>query len=709
MGTILILIASSFAFGSAAPYIEGMKLPCYALQKDLNLVLFVGMGFASGTDQGMLRCSLGPGHMFWSKTGPSNPEAFVYAINQVNSRLDLLPNITLGFIIIDNCYQDLAGLASSLYLVPDPDDPNYFPDDEFITCEAGYRRFRNVVGTVGPGSSKVAVMTAGLFSLFNIPMLLTTATSDDLSDKSRFPYSLRLVPPDKFQADAMTDLLLHFNWTYVSLLYEEGSYGENGAKQIQKKAKEKGICLAFTYMFPNDIKKTHIIEAVDGMIIHRKARIIITFMTDYIYEIAHELSNRGEVGYFVWMGSDSFSWNGKDYINIFDGAFAVRFPLKSESPEFMNYYNSLTPQTSYNPWLRRIWESEHNCEWGTLGNMSCDPLKNMSLDMRIPSKNVRVRNIDGVSVFAEALHSLIEKRCPAAFEDKSLLRSCVKGALLLGELLNTSTEGFLGPIRFDDKGDFLGSFEFVQFQWTPNNVKRVVGAVWNRLAGTLNVSMERLRWFSYLDDANISNTLPESVCSRPCGTKEYYIQKELPCCWDCRRCRDNEILIGNKTGCKVCELLTWPDDESATTCSPIEPTVLQWNQPLTLTLGTLAAIGIIFCLTTSLIFIWNKSAKIVKASSYQLMALILMGILVAFVTAIILLLRPSLISCFLSRFGFNMAVSLIYGPLVVKTSRIYRIFTAGKQGSKRPVMVSNRSQGIIVVVLLLLQVGYSKF
>ncbi len=36
------------------------------------------------------------------------------------------------------------------------------------------------------------------------------------------------------QADAMTDFLLQFNWTYVSLIFSEGPYGENGAKQVRK-------------------------------------------------------------------------------------------------------------------------------------------------------------------------------------------------------------------------------------------------------------------------------------------------------------------------------------------------------------------------------------------------------------------------------------------------------------------------------------------
>ena len=54
---------------------------------------------------------------------------------------------------------------------------------------------------------------------------------------------MRLVPPDKFQAQAMMEIVEHYNWTYISLLYSEGSYGENGAKMIEAEAKKRGICI----------------------------------------------------------------------------------------------------------------------------------------------------------------------------------------------------------------------------------------------------------------------------------------------------------------------------------------------------------------------------------------------------------------------------------------------------------------------------------
>ena len=51
------------------------------------------------------------------------------------------------------------------------------------------------------------------------------STSTVLSNRDRYPYFLRTIPSDVNQAQAMVELVKLFNWTYVSVIYEESSYG----------------------------------------------------------------------------------------------------------------------------------------------------------------------------------------------------------------------------------------------------------------------------------------------------------------------------------------------------------------------------------------------------------------------------------------------------------------------------------------------------
>ena len=84
-------------------------------------------------------------------------------------------------------------------------------DGVVTSCGDGHRKSLDVVGVVGPGSSSEAVMVAGLFSVLQLPLLATMATNDELSDKSRYEYFTRLVPPDKFQVGPVLDRVIRFD------------------------------------------------------------------------------------------------------------------------------------------------------------------------------------------------------------------------------------------------------------------------------------------------------------------------------------------------------------------------------------------------------------------------------------------------------------------------------------------------------------------
>ena len=61
---------------------------------------------------------------------------------------------------------------------------------------------------------------------FQIPQISYASTSTELSDKTRFEYFSRVVPPDNFQAQAMVEIVKAMGWKYVSTLAVEGGYGE---------------------------------------------------------------------------------------------------------------------------------------------------------------------------------------------------------------------------------------------------------------------------------------------------------------------------------------------------------------------------------------------------------------------------------------------------------------------------------------------------
>ncbi len=73
-----------------------------------------------------------------------------------------------------------------------------------------------------------------------IPQISYASTSVDLSDKTRFEYFSRVVPPDNYQAQAMADTARALGWTFVNTLADAGTYGEKGIQAFVDATKNSG-------------------------------------------------------------------------------------------------------------------------------------------------------------------------------------------------------------------------------------------------------------------------------------------------------------------------------------------------------------------------------------------------------------------------------------------------------------------------------------
>ena len=96
-----------------------------------------------------------------------------FAIDEINRNSNLLPNVTLGYSLYDNCANLGIGFSAALALVSDQE--NQFILDE--TCEGT----PPVIGIVGGSSSTRAVAISNVLGLFSVPMV------------SYLPYHLRII------------------------------------------------------------------------------------------------------------------------------------------------------------------------------------------------------------------------------------------------------------------------------------------------------------------------------------------------------------------------------------------------------------------------------------------------------------------------------------------------------------------------------------
>lgn len=116
--------------------------------------------------------------------------------------------------------------------------------------------------------------------LFQIPQISYASTSTELSDKSRFEYFSRVVPPDNFQAQAMVEIAKVMGWTYVSTVAAQGEYGEKGIASFIALAKKEGICVAINLKINRNSQRDDFDQIVDQLSSKPKARAVVLFVDE---------------------------------------------------------------------------------------------------------------------------------------------------------------------------------------------------------------------------------------------------------------------------------------------------------------------------------------------------------------------------------------------------------------------------------------------
>ncbi|KAL4226636.1 Metabotropic glutamate receptor 8 [Mactra antiquata] len=143
-----------------------------------------------------------------------------------------------------------------------------------------------------------------------IPQISYASTSIDLSDKSRFEYFSRVVPPDSFQASAMVEIAALFRWNYVSTLADDGNYGEKGVSAFEEKAKDYGICVAQSLKISRLATDKEFDKIVNDLLSMNKAKAVIMFVNeDNCRNLLATLRRLNRTTELTFLASDS--WGAK--------------------------------------------------------------------------------------------------------------------------------------------------------------------------------------------------------------------------------------------------------------------------------------------------------------------------------------------------------------------------------------------------------------
>ena len=608
-------------------------------------------------------------------------EAMRYAIKKINDDPSKLFNITLGFRIVDTC--------SSI---------SKLRDDIATMILTG----RNV-GIVGPATSDEAVLAAPAFGIFHRLLISYSATNIDLQDRSKYFNFYRTIPSDDIQSLALRDILKQFNWTYISTVNSYGDYGQGGMNHLIELTTSSGICIATRNTLPKIPNASDYDHVIRNLNKDPNAKTVVLFTTaEDTRKIL--IAARSSSVNFTWISSSAWAADLDTVRGIEQdakGAILLNY-VGINNAAFYHSFRSLTYKVNNYPWFKEFWESTFNCSLSGVADKKHCYGNESILHGNFYGKYAAAQAvIDAVNAYAYALRCTIAHFCPMDGINKTQCAYGLKlSRLIQGMAYFIRTRPRRCPdifkrVNFDENGTLHRDIEILNYDG--QTYRSVAVWKWNGTTKTSKLDLKHARIVWRGNKINI----PLSICSLPCKIGERMIRNKLKaCCFTCHPCQVDEILLNNT--CYKCNKYQLPDSYKAT-CIDLDKMEVKITNYLSVIVLAESVIGFAVNSFVLYLFIKHKDSKIVKSSSRELSYFMLAGLYLCFVSPCIFLLYPTVVRCGLRRFIFGLSLTACYTPLMLKTSRIYRIFRAARVMVSMPYLVSPKSQILICFGLLALQ------
>ncbi|XP_070684691.1 extracellular calcium-sensing receptor-like [Pempheris klunzingeri] len=640
--------------------------------------------------------------------------AMMFALEEINHSTTLLPGVKLGYHIRDSCALHPWAMQAALSMVGGDSTSCYSaaPPD-YSTGYRGEIRQRkggqSVPLIIGGASSIAAKILCRILGPLSVPLVSYTSSCPCLSDRRQFPNFFRTIPSDIYQARAIAQIAIQFNWTWIGAVVANNDYGHVAVKVFQEETRGKGVCLAFVETLQrqnivNDARRSALtIQASTARVI-----LIFSWYTD-VRELFLQLA-KINVTDRQFLASEAWSTSGNLLQNLVtskvaSGVLGVAI-RSSPIPGFESYLRSLHPSNHPDDgFLREFWEKEFGCTPGATplsSYASSSPvranrlLQKVSLPPCNGTESLRgVQNLFtdtsqlrvtynvylAVYAAAHALHSLLscpDKESPPGNNSSTCsFPKHIKHIELLQHLNDLNFTTPQGERLYFEGADIPAKYDLVNWQSTPEGPLKLV--LVGRVDGfDLRLNETAIQW------STGSNQVPMSVCSESCppGTRKAERKGEPLCCFDCIPCADGEI--SNKTGslhCELCPSEFWSNDEQ-TACVPRQLDFLSFNETLGITLTTVAVSGAAVTTVVFVVFLCYRQTPMVRANNSELSFLLLLSLKLCFLCSLVFIGRPAVWSCRFQQAAFGISFVLCVSCLQVKTIVVLAAFRSARPGAE---------------------------
>ncbi|XP_066565572.1 extracellular calcium-sensing receptor-like [Amia ocellicauda] len=633
----------------------------------------------------------------------------IFAVEEINNSTELLPGISLGYKIYDDCDAIPVAVRAAMALM------NGYEETLSDTACTKPAAVQAVIG--GSGSSNAMAISIAVGS-FHIPVISHVATCACLSNRMRFPSFFRTIPSDYYQSRALAQLVKHFGWTWVGAVRSDNDYGNYGIATFVEAAQELGICIEYLEAISETYPIENLLKSVD-VIKRSTAKVVVAFlargeMTVLLTELfLHNVTGLQWIGSEAWITERNFATTEGYKILTGSMGFAI---INKNINELKEFFMNLQPsQVQGNALMNKYWETALNCSLSKLDNTtgikSCTgsetlrELKNRNADI----SRMRIYNNVYKSVYAVAysLHNLLKcEKGQGPFENHSCAETISIKPWQVFKYLKTVnfTTNTGEMVSFDQNGDPVARYELVN--WQPVNESSIQFTIVGYYDASLPAGHQFVMNHINIVWAGSQHEIPRSVCSESClpGTRKA-VQKGKPvCCYDCIQCAAGEISnTTDSNDCIQCPEEYW-SNEKRDKCVLKIIEFLNYEEIMGILLSIVSLAGA--CLTTmiALIFYKFKDTPVVRANNSELSFLLLFSLTLCFLCSLTFIGQPSEWSCMLRHTAFGITFVLCISCVLGKTIVVIMAFRATMPGNNIMKWFGPTQQRLSVLAFTLIQV-----
>ncbi|XP_031716517.1 extracellular calcium-sensing receptor-like [Anarrhichthys ocellatus] len=635
-------------------------------------------------------------------------QVMIFATEEINNDPAFLPNISLGYRILNSCASPTNTLRAALTLASGPEERELNapcpPAISALIAESGSSQSLAVAGTLGP---------------FQVPIVSYFSTCACLSDRAKYPTFFRTIPSDYFQAKALAALVERFGWQWIGAIQSDNDYGRGGIQAFTEEVKKLGVCIAFVGTILRTYTMDKILDVVE-MIKQSAVKVILAFLPEGdFYPLMKEVVKQNITG-IQWIASEAWITATRpstpEIYRAFGGAlgFVVK---KMAIPNLKQFLTDISPYTDPSAtFVRDFWEIMVGCrpllpgeQTGTEAtNEICTGyetlLNSQDVFFNVTQLRVSYNVYKAVYAIAHALHQLIF--CQPVGENT--VRPClnvseIQPKEVTDHLRRVNFKNQFGDhVFFDVNGDPPPSYDIINWQLIDGQVQHVTVGHFASAAHVnykLRIQKEDIVW-------RTGKMVPTAMCSDACpvGTRKAQKKGKPHCCFDCIPCADGTI--SNSTGaadCTPCSRKYW-SNAGKDECIPKAIEFLTYHEPMGIAITVVSLLGASLSLATMMVFIRYRETPVIKASNSELSCFLLLSLFLCFLCPLTFIGRPTIWTCMLRHTAFGVTFALCISCVLGKTMVVVTAFKATFPGNTFAGKFGPAQQRIIVCSCTLIQI-----